>query len=96
MDLIKNLKEIGLSENQAKVYLACLQLGQDSVLNIAKSAELKRPSVYLLLEELENKGLISQVKKVILKCKEVKERNFTIVKCEDNTYRKIKNGKEKW
>ena len=52
------LKEIGFSEKQAKVYLACLVLGKDTVFNIAKKAELKRPTVYLILEDLVEKGLI--------------------------------------
>lgn len=63
MDLIKTLKTTGLSTNQAKVYIACLQLGVASVLNIAKNADLKRPSVYLILDDLENLGLVSKTKK---------------------------------
>lgn len=62
MELGQILKLIGLNEKQIKVYLACLQLGQDTVFNIAKKAELKRPTVYLILNELQIKGLVSQVK----------------------------------
>lgn len=63
MDLKKSLVQLGLSSNQAIVYLSCLQLGVDSVLNIAKSANLKRPTVYLILDDLEAKGLVSKTKK---------------------------------
>lgn len=63
MELLKTLNQIGLTEHQAKVYLSCLQLGVGSVLHIAKGAELKRPTVYLLLDELEAIGLVSQIKK---------------------------------
>ena len=63
MELAKNLQQLGLTENQAKVYISCLQLGVDTVLNIAKIAELKRPTVYLILDELENLGLVSKTKK---------------------------------
>ena len=63
MELQKDLQKIGLSEKESKVYLACLQLGIDSVLNIARLSELKRPTVYLILDELEKRGLISRVKK---------------------------------
>jgi sugar-specific transcriptional regulator TrmB len=63
MNLLKTLNQTGLTENQAKVYLACLQVGTGSVLNIAKNAELKRPTVYLLLDELETMNLVSRVKR---------------------------------
>ena len=62
MDLTKTLTKIGLTDNQAKVYLACLQLGMDTVLNISKNAGLKRPTVYLLLDDLEHLGLVSKTK----------------------------------
>ncbi|MFA6424333.1 MAG: helix-turn-helix domain-containing protein [Candidatus Magasanikbacteria bacterium] len=61
MDLSKKLIKIGLSEKESKVYLACLQLGIDTVASIAHFAELKRPTVYLILENLENLGLVSKV-----------------------------------
>ncbi|HAT04026.1 MAG TPA: hypothetical protein DCS29_04630 [Candidatus Magasanikbacteria bacterium] len=60
MDLIKTLKQTGLSENQASVYIATLQLGVDTVLNISRSANLKRPTVYLILDDLERRGLVSK------------------------------------
>jgi sugar-specific transcriptional regulator TrmB len=63
MDLLKNLTKIGLEENQAKVYLSCLQLGNSPVLNIAKESRLKRPTVYLILDNLKSLGLVSEVKK---------------------------------
>lgn len=53
------LKEIGLSDKEAKVYLACLTLGKDSVYDIAIQAGLKRPTVYLVLNDLLEKGLVS-------------------------------------
>ncbi len=62
MDLAKSLNKLGLTTKQAKVYLACLQLGVDSVLNIAKFASLKRPTTYLILDELETLGLVSKTK----------------------------------
>lgn len=60
MDLLHNLRQLGLTEPEAKVYLACLQLGSDTVLHIAKYANLKRPTVYLLLDNLERRGLIQR------------------------------------
>jgi sugar-specific transcriptional regulator TrmB len=63
MELNQNLQKLGLNEKQTKVYLACLQLGVDSVANIARYADLKRPTVYLILDDLEKMNLISKIKK---------------------------------
>lgn len=59
MDIGQQLINLGLTEKQAKVYLACLELGPAPVLSIAAQAGLKRPTTYLILDELVNKGLIS-------------------------------------
>lgn len=63
MELLKVLKQIGLTEKGAAVYLACLQLGVGSVVEIAKLSQLKRPTVYLILDDLGKAGLVSQTKK---------------------------------
>lgn len=52
------LVSLGLNENEAKVYLSALSLGPTTVLNIAKSAEIKRTTVYSVIECLKLKGLI--------------------------------------
>lgn len=49
-----------LGEKQGEVYLASLKLGTATVAQIAKAANLPRSTCYLLLEELETKGLISK------------------------------------
>ncbi|HBU06717.1 MAG TPA: hypothetical protein DEB09_01395 [Candidatus Magasanikbacteria bacterium] len=54
----KNLQQLGLTEKEAKVYLANLELGIDSVQNIAKKAGVKRATTYVIIEELKMKGLI--------------------------------------
>ena len=64
MDMVSTLKRIGLDEKQALVYLKALELGEASMTELARSAGLKRPSVYLAVEKLLiNKGLLSEVKK---------------------------------
>ena len=63
MDAAKNLEKIGLTEKQAKVYFACLQLGVASTLKLSQLAELKRPTVYVILEDLEKLSLVSRVQK---------------------------------
>lgn len=55
------LKQFGLNEKEIKVYLALLELGSASVLNIAKKAKLKRPTAYIILESLLEKGLVSEL-----------------------------------
>jgi HTH-type transcriptional regulator, sugar sensing transcriptional regulator len=63
MDISPILQQLGLTERQVKVYLACLELGPSSVLQIAKKAGLKRPTVYLVLDELREKSLILEIPK---------------------------------
>lgn len=60
MFLEEPLKKLGLTEKEAKVYLATLELGAETIQNIAKKAGLKRPTVYLIVEELLKKGMLSQ------------------------------------
>lgn len=57
MELQNVLQYLGLNEKQAKVYLALLQMGSGSVPVISVQAGTKRPTTYLILEELRMKGL---------------------------------------
>jgi len=63
MELAKSLQYLGLNEKQAKVYLALLQMGSGSVPGISIKAGTKRPTTYLLLEELRMKGLATLLPK---------------------------------
>jgi len=56
---IKTLVDIGLPENEAKVYLAILSLGETTALQIARVADIKRTTVYHIIEALKQKGFIS-------------------------------------
>ena len=58
--LFRDLENLDLSANEAKVYLAALELGETSVERISKKSGVKRTTVYLAVESLEKKGLISQ------------------------------------
>src|SRR3989339_405176 len=53
------LKNLGLSENESKVYLAMLELGPATVLEIAAKALMNRPTVYVQIESLKQRGLVS-------------------------------------
>lgn len=57
------LQQYGLSNKQAKVYLAMLSLGTASITQISKRANLKRPTVYLVIDELLDKDLIVAIPK---------------------------------
>lgn len=53
------LSEIGLSRNEAIVYLANLELGATTVLKLAQKADIKRSTIYPLLHSLMEKGLVN-------------------------------------
>ncbi len=57
--LEKTLEKIGLSEKEAKVYVALLELGQATVQQIAQKARVVRPTTYVILEKLMTSGLVS-------------------------------------
>ena len=61
--MIKQLQHLGLSDKEAAVYMASLELGSDTVQEIAKRAEVKRANTYAVIEKLMNKGLMSSVEK---------------------------------
>jgi len=58
---IKNVKQVlrklGLSTKEVTVYLSLLQLEQGSVQKVANKAEIKRPTTYVILDSLVEKGL---------------------------------------
>lgn len=61
--LEKELQKIGLSENEAKVYLTLLSSGLISVFKLAKNLEMARSTLYGILADLQKKGIVSQVLK---------------------------------
>lgn len=56
-----SLAQLGFSDNEAKVYLALLELGEAPVSQIAANAGIKRPTCYLTLDQLEKKGFVAVV-----------------------------------
>jgi sugar-specific transcriptional regulator TrmB len=55
----KDLQAVGLQEKEAKVYLATLELGKGTAQQIAQKSGLKRPTTYVIVEELMQQGLVS-------------------------------------
>ncbi len=58
--IAENLQSLGLNANEAKVYLALLELGQGTVSDISKTAQLNRTTGYDILERLALYGLASR------------------------------------
>jgi sugar-specific transcriptional regulator TrmB len=58
MNLEHTLTKVGLDEKEARVYLALLDLGNEKVHTIAKKAKIKRPTAYVILEQLYAKNYI--------------------------------------
>lgn len=58
--LVRHIEEIGLSNKEARVYLANLMLGPSGVQHIAELSGIKRVTTYVILESLVSIGLVSQ------------------------------------
>jgi len=62
-DIAVFLRQVGLSEKEAAVYLAALKLGNALVKDIAKQARLNRTTTYNLLLGLRKMGLVASYQK---------------------------------
>lgn len=74
--IINSLQKIGLSENESRVYVALTKLGDSTVKDISTEAGVKRPTTYLVLDELRQKNLITKIphaKRAIYRAKDVDE-----------------------
>lgn len=61
--LVSTLKQIGLNEKQAQIYVACLELGETSIKEIAKKSGVKRTTIYDFIDDMVNSGFIKQTVK---------------------------------
>ena len=66
--MIAELLKIGLTNEEAKVYLACLEINGGSVSVIARKAGIQRVSCYHTLGNLLSKRLLSQYNRNNVKC----------------------------
>jgi len=57
----KILEKIGMTEGEVRVYLALLELGNSSTGPIIEKSHITSSKVYIILERLEKKGLVSHV-----------------------------------
>jgi len=61
MVLEKKLEQLGLTEKEAKVYMALLELGQAVAQDISSKAGINRATTYVILESLIKNGLASSI-----------------------------------
>lgn len=61
-ELIKGLEAYGLDSKEANVYLAGLELGATSVLELARRTQLPRTTLYPILERLTARGVFREGK----------------------------------
>src|ERR1041385_3599766 len=61
--LARDLGKLGLSDKEALVYLASLELGPSPVQIISRKAEVNRATTYVMIEALLQKGLMSTFEK---------------------------------
>lgn len=59
----KLLNSLGFSESEVAVYLASIKIGQASVQDLAKAADVSRVTAYAVIEALTSQGLMSSLEK---------------------------------
>src|SRR5437588_340971 len=62
-EIIAYLEQLGLYENEAKLYLALLEIGSAPVSVLAKAAGINRATAYLHINRLIEKGLVMEMVK---------------------------------
>ncbi|HWP69137.1 MAG TPA: helix-turn-helix domain-containing protein [Rectinemataceae bacterium] len=60
--MLPQLRKLGFSDNEARIYLAALELGESSVQRISQKAKLKRTTAYGIIETLRERGLLKTTK----------------------------------
>lgn len=60
-NLVSALESIGFTEKEAITYLTLLELNEALPSTISRKSGVKRPTTYVILEQLQNKGFISHV-----------------------------------
>jgi len=58
-----DFEQLGLTENEGKIYIALLELGGGYVSSIARRTKIQRVNCYYIIEKLTEKGLITNITK---------------------------------
>src|ERR1700733_12437123 len=62
-NIVDYLKQLDLSDVEAKLYLTLLQTGPTSVRDLAQTIDIKRTTTYFYIDQLVDKGLIMKLVK---------------------------------
>lgn len=60
--LIAALEHAGLASNEARLYLALLEIGEGTVQDVAHRADIKRTTAYTALDSLKERGFIFETR----------------------------------
>lgn len=60
-DIKQVLTKLGLTDPEARVYLAMLKLGEQGMQSIAREARISRTAAYEIVNALQQKGLVSEI-----------------------------------
>lgn len=71
----KLIKQFGMSDKESEVFLALLELGDAQPAQISRKSGIKRPTAYVLLGSLVEKGFVTQVvgKKKVFRAEDPKK-----------------------
>lgn len=61
MSLNLAIQNLGLNEKEAKIYLALLQLGMTTAYNVSIKSGIKKPTTYVILDNLIEKGFVNKI-----------------------------------
>src|SRR5438034_11390083 len=91
-DRIRKLRDFGLTEYQARVYLALLDLGTATASQVPPIARVPRTRIYATMQQLHGKGLVEIIPEAPLKYKPVPFSNFLTKRATRSEERRV--GKE--
>jgi sugar-specific transcriptional regulator TrmB len=90
MKFINTLKDIGFSENEAKIYLVLLEIGKATAYKISKQAGFKKGTVYGILDNLSQKNFVIKIPAITSTFYKPRSPKEVLALSEE----KIKNAKE--
>lgn len=95
-ELKRKLEELGLSEKEASVYLASLELGASTAAEIAAHAAVNRATTYAVIEDLKKQGLMTSLERgaKTLFMAESPERLGTLLRAKEQGFREGFRGLE--
>lgn len=104
MELIEVLKNLGFSDDEARIYLCCLEIWSSQVSNIARSSKIKRTTLYSILDKMNSKWYLwKSVKENIIYFEAIDiktiyknfQDNLLSLQSNMDEFEKIKNKKNK-